>query len=220
MNPNHGRTSPNNKATAQRVTNLHATLRSSSANTLLDIAKVSTASSQLETATTEVYGEASVSEDDTLGPYDIICGRNKLAFNNIGNRRFRITITLVLDRYMAATTKLDTSNVIKYVSNIVRENGGRFLKRSRDDRRWIELDEKEIREKVGHALRDAVTTQRASLAIRTRQLTRSQHNVDDTTTIPVSNIRNDTSASLNAFAFRSTTQHPSRSDENRLLHNK
>lgn len=25
---------------------------------------------------------------DSLGPYDVICGRGSLAFNNVGNRRF------------------------------------------------------------------------------------------------------------------------------------
>lgn len=92
---------------------------------------------------------------EALGPYDIICGRNKLAFNNIGNRRFRVTVQLTMDRYMAATTRNETSKVIKYVADIVKENGGRFLRLSPNGKHWIELDKKHIHEKVGHALRDA-----------------------------------------------------------------
>lgn len=99
---------------------------------------------------------------EALGPYDIICGRNKLAFNNIGNRRFRVTVQLTMDRYMAATTRNETSKVIKYVADIVRENGGRFLRLSPDGKHWIELDKKHIHEKVGHALRDAAPSKRES----------------------------------------------------------
>ena len=98
--------------------------------------------------------------DETLGPYDIICGRNKLAFNNIGNRRFRVTIQLLMDRYMAATTRNETSKVIVHVADLVRENGGRFLRLSSDGKSWIELDKKQAHEKVGHALRDAASTKR------------------------------------------------------------
>jgi hypothetical protein len=35
-------------------------------------------------------------KEETLGSYDILCGRGKIAFNNIGNRRFRVTISLNL----------------------------------------------------------------------------------------------------------------------------
>ena len=119
----------------------------------------------MEATSTDAIVGAQSTPNEVLGPYDIVCGRNKLAFNNIGNRRFRVTIQLSMDRYMAATTRNDTSNVIKHVANIVRQNGGRFLRLSPDGKCWIELDKKHVHEKVGHALRDAAPAKRESDSI-------------------------------------------------------
>jgi hypothetical protein len=87
-----------------------------------------------------------------IGQYDVLCGRHKLAFNNIGNRRLRVTVSLSLERYLAAPTRQDKTLVIISVVRLLQENGARFLKWKKD--RWIELGEKQAREKVGHALRD------------------------------------------------------------------
>jgi len=97
----------------------------------------------------------SVSELQHLGPYDVVCGRHKAAFNNIGNRRFRVTVSLQLARYMAAPTRKDKSILIKSAAALVRSNGGRFLQRKNNA--WVELDEKAAHDKVGHALRDMAT---------------------------------------------------------------
>jgi len=87
-----------------------------------------------------------------LGNYDVICGRHKTAFNNVGNRRFRVTVSLSLARYLSAPTRKDKSIVIKSVAALVRSTGGRFLQRNKGA--WVELDEKQTHVKVGHALRD------------------------------------------------------------------
>jgi hypothetical protein len=88
-------------------------------------------------------------------PYDVLCGRCKDAFNNIGNRRFRVTVSLWLSRYVNAPTRQDKSLIINAIRELVRETGGRFLKHRNGG--FGELSDKEIREKVGHALRDMVT---------------------------------------------------------------
>lgn len=88
-----------------------------------------------------------------VGPYDVMCGRHKEAFNNIGNRRFRVTISLSLDRYLSAKTKADKGKEILHIIGIVHQNGGKFIKWDKQ-RGWIELAEKQAREKCGHALRD------------------------------------------------------------------
>jgi hypothetical protein len=95
-----------------------------------------------------------------LTPYDVLCGRSSHCFNNVGNRRFRITIEINLARYMAATTRAEKSRVIEQVLVLLRhEIGVRFLKPQANMRHgggggFIELDETRAREKVGHALRD------------------------------------------------------------------
>jgi hypothetical protein len=90
----------------------------------------------------------------TPGPYDIVCGRTSSAYNNVGNRRFRVTISLNLQRYLQAKSRSDKSDAILSVVRLLRDDvGARFLKRGRGNV-WIELDENKAREKVGHALRD------------------------------------------------------------------
>jgi len=63
-----------------------------------------------------------------------------------------VTVSLKLESYLAAKTRQDKSSVILGVIDLVRENGGRFIKWKKN--RWVELCEKATREKVGHALRD------------------------------------------------------------------
>lgn len=96
----------------------------------------------------------SVDDDSTLnlGVYDVLCGRHKASFNNIGNRRFRVTVSLSLSRYMSAPSRKDKTVVIKSVAALIQSNGGRFLQRTRGA--WVDLNEKQAHEKVGHALRD------------------------------------------------------------------
>jgi hypothetical protein len=87
-----------------------------------------------------------------IGSYDVLCGRHKFAFNNIGNRRLRVTVSLSLERYLASPSRQDKSLIIISIVKLIQEIGGRFLQWKKDH--WIELGEKQAREKVGHALRD------------------------------------------------------------------
>ena len=118
----------------------------------------------------------------TLGPYDVICGRSKTAFNNVGNRRFRFTIALALPRFLNTKSRKEKSIVIESIKKLVHQNGGKFLMMLNDDEEhilrdaavvgsvdlnnnnnsnnsnsteWTELDAKQSHLKVGHALRDA-----------------------------------------------------------------
>jgi hypothetical protein len=98
--------------------------------------------------------------------YDIICGRERVAFNNVGNRRFRITISLHVKRYMAASNRRETKAVIQSVCDLlVNEAGARFLKRKSKGRdTFIVLDEREARNKIQHALRDMAATMMRDMA--------------------------------------------------------
>ena len=118
------------------------------------------------------------SENSLIHPYDILCGRSPECFNNVGNRRFRLTISLNLSRYVNATTRQDKSIVICSVVNTLRESGARFIKRkkkvggsnSNEEEIVEELSERATREKVAHALRDmAVAKQQQAACPRTCQ---------------------------------------------------
>ena len=63
------------------------------------------------------------------GPCDVICGRNRLeAYRSSGNRRFRLLILCSLQHYQAVTTKTEKSLVVASIMDIIRSNGGRFVK--------------------------------------------------------------------------------------------
>lgn len=93
-----------------------------------------------------------------IGEFDVLCGRDKNAFNNAGNRRFRFLVSQAMGSYLRASTRSEKSVVIRSVVEMVRCNGGRFLQESVDTtdgtKHYMELDEKKSHEKAGHALRD------------------------------------------------------------------
>mmetsp|Transcript_96794 Transcript_96794/g.144952 ORF Transcript_96794/g.144952 Transcript_96794/m.144952 type:complete len:245 (+) Transcript_96794:178-912(+) len=123
------------------------------------------------TPTTTTIGSPALRNSRTdgneCGPYDILCGRCKQAFRNVGNRRFRVTVSMYLDQYLQTTTKKEKGDLIVSIVRYLRDDVGvRFLKMTNNNKgggggssrsskiRYTELGEREAREKVGHALRD------------------------------------------------------------------
>lgn len=110
---------------------------------------------------------------DALGPYDVVCGRGSVAFNNIGNRRFRMLITMNIDRY----NKIDGRNRKgEFIESLMRtfqhEIGIRFFKPK--EGKLKPLTERQIRQKVGHALRDVLAFQESQNQ-QQKQPTKSQN---------------------------------------------
>ena len=96
---------------------------------------------------------------DEIGPYDIICGRNNGAHNWIGNRRFRVTIMMHLQKYTESPTREEKTHVIKSVIELLLDKdgvGARFIKKVGEGV-YERLKDKQIREKVGHAFRDMMS---------------------------------------------------------------
>ena len=108
------------------------------------------------------------SEDSNsdLGPFDVLCGRDKQSYNNIGNRRFRIMININLQKYMKCETRTERSRMILDLSDEFRNFCGqyRFLKWAKggqeNNSTLVQLDYKQSREKIAHALRDAASQYR------------------------------------------------------------
>jgi hypothetical protein len=93
-------------------------------------------------------------DDTEIRPYDIMCGRSKNCFNNIGNRRFRITISMNVKKYDAIRSRNERSKFIVAMAHTLKhEVGFRFL-RNKKGGEQVELTTEEIRAKIGHALRD------------------------------------------------------------------
>lgn len=108
-----------------------------------------------------------------LGPFDVLCGRDKKCSINGGNRRFRALINEHVSRYEGCESKFERSKAIGIIVKILQENpkgSVRFFKRVKgsdpnDDHARIEqLDEKQSREKVAHALRDYASQRRNNKA--------------------------------------------------------
>ncbi|CAJ1950068.1 unnamed protein product [Cylindrotheca closterium] len=106
---------------------------------------------------TTSQAEACASADDVpqdVRPYDILCGRSKTCFNNIGNRRFRITISMNVEKYDTITNRTERGKFIASLARTFKEDVGfRFVRISKKNGR-VELSDEEIRAKIGHALRD------------------------------------------------------------------
>ena len=91
--------------------------------------------------------------------YDVICGRGKGCAEWVGNRRFRVTIAMNKERYIKAPTKVDKSLVVDEIVNTITSlslNGGGFVKKDEVTGKWYKIDQQAARDKVGHAMRDAV----------------------------------------------------------------
>jgi hypothetical protein len=99
----------------------------------------------------------SQSQEQSLGKYDVICGRHKDARDNVGNRRFRVLIAVSASKYNNAPSRAHKSAVIQNIMNTIQNAGDRFLhcpKRTHATGIWEEFDEKQTYDKIGHALRD------------------------------------------------------------------
>ena len=90
-----------------------------------------------------------------VGPNDVVCGRGKGSYNRPGNKKFRALVQDHVQEYVQAKTKLDKSMVLSAIVEKVREDvGGRFVKQKKGT--WYEIGDEQAREKVGHAIREAI----------------------------------------------------------------
>ena len=88
---------------------------------------------------------------------DILLGRFKRSFNHPGNITFRTLINENVDLYMNTNTRREKGDVIKELCNRLISQGSRFLKQH--GKLWVDVSNDPIcRDKVSHAIRDAVST--------------------------------------------------------------
>lgn len=90
--------------------------------------------------------------------YDVICGRGKECFEHVGNRRYRVTIDINLNRYAEAKTKLQKSVIVMSIVDQVKGNSpfGGFIKKDSATGKWYRVTDNLAREKVGQSLREAL----------------------------------------------------------------
>jgi hypothetical protein len=107
--------------------------------------------------------------------YSVVCGRGKDSFNHVGNRRFRALVTMFIERYSQAGSKVAKSAIVSEIIDVIRRAGGNFCKLQRGA--WFEVGDHQAREKVGALLRDLLHTQyRSSAKAKVRRRCSLQHN--------------------------------------------
>lgn len=87
---------------------------------------------------------------------DVCCGRGKKNWRHQGNTAFRKLVHSNVAAYMNAPSKHEKTLVVKGIVDMIRANGGRFLKQGSDDD-WYDIGDNQAKEKVGHSLRDQVS---------------------------------------------------------------
>jgi hypothetical protein len=95
---------------------------------------------------------------------DIFCGRGKGFYNRPGNKTFRTLVCSYIPAYLAAKTKVDKSAVLNTIVDKVRAltdpitgRPAQFIKFSKKTG-WVEIGDEQAREKVGHAMREAISS--------------------------------------------------------------
>lgn len=89
-------------------------------------------------------------------------------FFTVGNRRFRVCISNNLIAYESAKSKHQKSIVVTKIVDVINEcstqERGGFVRKDLETGRWFEVEDKIAREKVGHALRDAIKITKKQMA--------------------------------------------------------
>jgi hypothetical protein len=92
---------------------------------------------------------------DSIGEWDVLCGRGGRSNHHTGNKRYRHVVSeakLAYRNAEAKTTKTDMSRAI--VENVC-AYGGRFIKREESTGRFFVLTKAEARKKTSQALRES-----------------------------------------------------------------
>lgn len=133
---------------------------------------------EIPTAVRALSAQASKIADRPLetefvpGENDVVCGRGKGSYNRIGNKKFRELVTSYIPAYLKARTKFDKSTILHEIIDKVRAkhnpdtgrpaNFVKFHKKTG----WTEIGEGLAREKVGHAMREAIATTKRGKQIK------------------------------------------------------
>ncbi|KAI2512181.1 hypothetical protein MHU86_2268 [Fragilaria crotonensis] len=92
--------------------------------------------------------------EKTVKDNDVLCGRGGATNNHVGNKMFRSMVNEHQAEYLAAK-KRDKALVSQRIVRLIRQNGGRFLRRT-DDGLWTDVGDKKATEKTSQALREGL----------------------------------------------------------------
>lgn len=100
------------------------------------------------------------------GPYDVLCCKSSLAYDHVGNRRFRVLIECHKSTYESAgSNKMLKTQLVNSIIQSIKSAGGSFLVRADKEKgssihpmnaTWEVMCMAKTKQKVGHALRRCV----------------------------------------------------------------
>jgi hypothetical protein len=92
---------------------------------------------------------------------DVLLGKQRDAFNHVGNRNFRDLIHENWERYNNSKGRCERTAIVVQIVRFLREEKQvRFLKKDASKGQWFIVHDSVAREKVGHAIRDAINFRR------------------------------------------------------------
>ena len=108
-----------------------------------------------------------------------------------GNKRFRVLCEMNLDRYTAATTKIEKSLIVMSIVDTIRDAGGDdgkgtggFVKEDVQTGRWYEISEAAAREKVGQKLREILSRRKGGRKPKVSQTLMNQRSPSPVIPLP------------------------------------
>lgn len=120
------------------------------------------------TALTDTKRMVPLDQSYQPGAYDVVCGRGKGSYNRPGNKRFRSLVATYIPKYLKARSKMDKSMVLNDIIDKVRSfnnpdtgSPAQFVKYTKSSG-WVLIGDEHAREKVGHAIREAIAAQESS----------------------------------------------------------
>jgi hypothetical protein len=90
--------------------------------------------------------------------FDVICGRGKGSYNKAGNVKFREILLERTSQYGSISSKIGKSIFLNEIIDTVQSQnkGQSFFIRQTTGGFWEKLNDEEVREKVGHAVREVL----------------------------------------------------------------
>ena len=94
---------------------------------------------------------------------DILCGRGNAFANHPGNKNFSIVVRDNLQRYVDAPKRMEKSMVVASVVAEIVNSGTRFVKQEKSSGRWYQMNQDQMHEKTGHAIRDLIKSSKTPI---------------------------------------------------------
>jgi len=96
-----------------------------------------------------------ISQSSEINSNDVLCGRGGGTNTQVGNRRFRLLVQEFQPTYLLCRRK-EKPLIARTIVLIIRNRGGRFLKKNEDDGTFLDVGDEKAEAKTSQALREGL----------------------------------------------------------------